>query len=69
MDFILRSHVIEPLALRCDDFEEFFKDRQRALVERIEAVMGKKLFVVESDGDMDDFEIGEEDGENSEAAA
>jgi hypothetical protein len=41
MDGILRSHLIEPSLLRHDDFEGFFADRKKALIERIETVMGK----------------------------
>lgn len=43
MDQILRSHVIEPSALRADDFETFFKAREEALLERIEHAMRKPI--------------------------
>lgn len=69
MDSIFRCHVIDPLALRCDDFDEFFKDRQSALVARIEAVMGKKLILVEDEGGIEDVGLDQDDGEYSEAAA
>lgn len=40
---ILESHVIDPDALMNDDFEAFFQARQGALLERIEAAMGKPV--------------------------
>lgn len=43
MDEILRSHVIEPVALRLDDFDEFFKLRAEELLGRIENAMGKPI--------------------------
>jgi hypothetical protein len=43
MDEILRSHVIDPRALRADDFDAFFEVRTRALLERIAEAMGKPI--------------------------
>lgn len=43
MDEILRSHVIEPVALRLDEFDEFFKLRTEELLGRIENAMGKPI--------------------------
>jgi hypothetical protein len=43
MDAILRSHLIEPGALRADDFDAFFQARAAALLERIEEAMGKPV--------------------------
>jgi len=43
MNELLRSHVIDPVALRADDFEIFFQTRHKALFERIEQAMGKTL--------------------------
>jgi hypothetical protein len=43
MDQILRSHLIDPVSLRSDDFESFFKARQAALLGRIEEAMGKRI--------------------------
>lgn len=40
---ILKSHVIEPDALLADDFAAFFTARREALLDRIEAAMGKPL--------------------------
>ncbi len=43
MDKILRSHVIDPAALRDDDFDAFFSNREQELLKRIEAAMGKPI--------------------------
>lgn len=43
MDTILRSHLIEPDAIRSDDFDAFFATRQNALLDRIEKAMGKPV--------------------------
>lgn len=41
MDDILRSHVIEPSVLRADNFYDFLKAREKALLDLIEKAMGK----------------------------
>jgi hypothetical protein len=43
MDDIQSSHVINPAALRADDFEAFFRARKQALLDRIEKAMGKAI--------------------------
>ncbi len=43
VDGILRTHVIDPSALRADDFEAFFQARYDALLDRIEKAMGKRI--------------------------
>ncbi len=43
MDEILQSHLIDPDALRSDDFVTFFQQREHALLERIEKTMGKPI--------------------------
>lgn len=43
MDQILESHVIYPLAVRLDDFQEFFRIREEELLRRIEQAMGKPI--------------------------
>ena len=43
MDEILRSHVIDPDVLRVDNFNNFFKKREEALLDRIEKAMGKPI--------------------------
>lgn len=41
MDRILESHLINPDMLRRDDFDSFFKTREKELLSRIENAMGK----------------------------
>jgi hypothetical protein len=43
LDDILMTHVIDPSALRADDFEAFFQARYDLLLERIEKAMGKRI--------------------------
>jgi len=43
MDEILRSHLIDPVALRRDDFDTFFQARKEALLDRIEKAMDKPI--------------------------
>jgi len=45
MNELLLSHVIDPVALRADNFEIFFQTRHKALLERIERAMGKKILL------------------------
>jgi hypothetical protein len=49
MNDILRSHLIDPDAMRKDDFETFIQLRERELLKRIEKAMGK--IVVEDSGE------------------
>ena len=48
MDNILRSHAINPVTLRSDNFQAFFDSRQEALLNRIETAMGKTILRSES---------------------
>ena len=43
MNEILRSHLIDPVALRGDDFDTFFQARKEALLDRIEKAMDKPI--------------------------
>jgi hypothetical protein len=43
MDEILRSHLIDPVALPVDDFDTFFHARKEALLDRIEKAMDKPI--------------------------
>ncbi|MDD3621871.1 MAG: DUF262 domain-containing protein [Methanofollis sp.] len=43
LDEILRSHVIDPAALRTDDFRSFYEHRCEEIIRRIEAAMGKSV--------------------------
>ena len=65
MDEILESHLIFPLALRVDDFTEFFAARENALLTRIEEAMGKPIMRDAYGSDENDFDsvADEEEGE------
>lgn len=43
LDEILRSHQINPLLLRNDEFDHFIRDRATKLLDLIEAAIGKKI--------------------------
>lgn len=43
MDNILFSHCIEPITLRCDDYDEFLRERGEMIIKKIEALTGKKV--------------------------
>ena len=63
MGSILESHVIEPAALRSDDFLGFFKAREKALLDRVEAAMGKPIardLVQPEADDSEDYEVEEQ---------
>lgn len=47
MDEILRSHLIDPVSLRADDFWAFIGARRSALIALIEEAMGKKSIATE----------------------
>lgn len=68
MDEILRSHLIDPALLRSDEFDGFFSVRSRALLERIERVMGKAVLTptVAETGSFDEDEDIDENGGLSE---
>lgn len=59
MDEILDSHVIDPIALRLDEFDAFFEKRSEELLARIEQAMGKPIIRnVDDGGDiLDDDEL------------
>jgi hypothetical protein len=57
LDQMLRSHAIEPMMLRSDDFEGFFAARTQALMELITKAMGQRLTV-------EPFEVAREEHEN-----
>jgi hypothetical protein len=62
MDELLRSHQIEPTALRADDFDQFFQARSLALLKKIEKAMGKAITAgpVEPDvPEADEYEVEE----------
>jgi hypothetical protein len=43
LDEILRTHAIDPEALRNDDFYTFFEQREAQLLDLIEKAMGKAV--------------------------
>lgn len=43
LDAVLRSHDVDPFALRADDFPAFFNHRFERLLKQIEAAMGKPV--------------------------
>ena len=43
LDQILGQHLVDPGALRSDDFDEFFEARRQALCELIETALGKSV--------------------------
>lgn len=67
MDQILRSHLIDPTAVRGDDFDSFFSARSTAILDRIEGAMGKPVVgrdatlqpVPTQNGDEDEADIPE----------
>jgi hypothetical protein len=65
MDELLRSHLIEPANLRADRFDAFFTARELALLERIQAAMGKPIArnLARPDPETDDEYESEEDEE------
>ena len=63
MDSILESHVIEPAVLRSDDFLAFFRAREKALLDRVEAAMGKPIARDLVQPEVDDLGDYEDEGE------
>lgn len=49
LDLRLRTHLIDPAALRSDNFSEFMKSRQAELVRLIEEATGKPVIITEND--------------------
>jgi hypothetical protein len=65
LDEYLRSHLIDPVRLRDDEFEAFMIDRQRRLLRLIEAAMGKAVYGGEAQDEDLEAEV---DDETREAA-
>lgn len=68
VDELLRSHYVDPDALRAADFDSFFAGRSRAMLELIDRAMGKPATRVlqEPDADRPDtFEPEEADNDDS----
>lgn len=68
LDEALRTHALEPQALRSDDFDAFFSHRTSALLERISSAMGKPL--ASGGSQLEPFTYAEDDSdENATSAA
>jgi hypothetical protein len=50
MNAILMTHSIDPITLRQDDFEDFMLSRQRMILNKIEAAMGKPVLISDDSG-------------------
>ncbi len=65
LDDILRTHLIDPVHLRNDDFEGFYQARKAVLAKLIEAATGKPVMVSQSlTGAPLDTDIEDEDDED-----
>ena len=54
MDEILRIHCIEPITMRCDDYQEFIMERTELIINKIESATGKTVIrIKEIDGEYD----------------
>ncbi|MEV8518883.1 DUF262 domain-containing protein [Dyella marensis] len=60
LDSYLRSHLIDPLLLRMDDFDAFMADRQRQLLSLIERATGKLAYTGEVQEEGEDLEADED---------
>lgn len=63
MDELLSSHLIDPVAVRADDFVAFFQLREKGLLQRIEQAMGKPVLrdvLVSEPDEIEDEELDEQ---------
>lgn len=65
LDSYIGSHLIDPDLLRRDDFEAFMRDRQRRLLDLIEAATGKPAYTGNSEEEGQDAEEDEDATEAS----
>lgn len=61
MDKILVTHCIDPVAMRQNDFEQFYQKRRLALLKLIESAMGKTILLEENNQPQDNEESDYED--------
>ena len=62
LDYVLRTHLVEPEYLRNDDFESFFDTRKQALSRIVAQAMGKPVFTEEGTDESEiDAEIEDEE--------
>lgn len=60
LDFYLRSHLIDPLLLRTDQFDAFMADRQKQLLALIEQATGKAPYIGDIPEEGEDAEVDED---------
>lgn len=60
MNDILKTHLIDPLALRSDDFQAFYNSRKQSLIKLIEAATGKAILPAGTEAPPEDEEDDEE---------
>lgn len=65
LDGYLKSHLIDPVRLRADDFVGFMQARQRLLLALIERATGQPISGLEADGTTEEAESDEETAEAS----
>ena len=56
MDDILKTHLINPISLRTDDFEGFYTSRKNLLIKLIEDATGKSVLPVDTEAPPEDDE-------------
>lgn len=60
MNDILKTHLIDPLDLRSDDFQAFYNSRKQSLIKLIEAATGKAILPAGTEAPPEDAEEDEE---------
>ncbi len=60
LDGYLKSHLIDPVLLRADDFEAFMVDRQKKLLALIERATGKAAYIGDEQEEGEDIEADED---------
>jgi hypothetical protein len=60
LDGYLRSHLIDPLLLRADNFEDFMADRQEQLLTLIAQATGKAAYIGSAQEEGEDVEVDED---------
>jgi len=54
----LQKHCIETITLRCDDYEEFRRERAELIIKKIEAATGKSVIRL---NEYDEYENGDDE--------
>ena len=63
LDVYLTSHLIDPLLLRADRFEDFMADRQKRLLALIEQATGRAAYIGTVQEEGEDVEADEDTAE------